>query len=71
MGAYIVGVVNTQGSTLERMSHLTVPVFAGSEIAVVSTKAFINQAIILYFLSSLVKSKFDEVKKQFNQFFVC
>lgn len=68
-GSYIVALVNARGSTLERLANSIIPVLAGPEIAVVSTKAFINQLIILYFLSSLFKKSKTQIKKEFDQFF--
>jgi glucosamine--fructose-6-phosphate aminotransferase (isomerizing) len=53
-GAYIVAVVNARGSTLERLSDAVIPVGAGPEIAVVSTKAFTSQLSTLYLVSQAV-----------------
>jgi len=54
-GGCIAALVNTQGSTLERISDLVLPVNAGPEIAVVSTKAFTTQLAHLFSLFSQKK----------------
>lgn len=53
-GAKIVALINSRGSTLERLADIILPVGAGPEIAVVSTKAFTSQLSILYLLSKAV-----------------
>ncbi|PIY69400.1 glutamine--fructose-6-phosphate transaminase (isomerizing) [Candidatus Roizmanbacteria bacterium CG_4_10_14_0_8_um_filter_39_9] len=53
-GATLVALVNARGSTLERLADITIPVGAGPEIAVVSTKAFTSQLATLYLLSHAV-----------------
>jgi glucosamine--fructose-6-phosphate aminotransferase (isomerizing) len=63
-GAKIAAVVNARGSTLERMADIVLPVGAGPEIAVVSTKAFTSQLSTLYLLSKAVEKKYEEGKKQ-------
>lgn len=50
-GAKLVAVVNARGSALERLADITLPVGAGPEIAVVSTKAFTAQLSTLYLVS--------------------
>lgn len=54
-GAKIVGVINAQGSTLERLADYLLPVEAGPEIAVVSTKAFTAQLSTFFALYSFIK----------------
>ena len=63
-GAYIVAVVNARGSTLERTADLVLPVGAGPEIAVESTKAFTAQLATLYLLSSAVAGKYEIAQKE-------
>lgn len=63
-GAKIISLVNARGSTLERISDIFLPVSAGPEIAVVSTKAFTNQLATLYLLSKALKNKLDEAKNE-------
>lgn len=60
-GAYIVGVINAKGSTLERLSDSVLSVGAGPEIAVVSTKAFTAQLITLYCLAYATQNNLDKV----------
>ncbi len=50
-GAKIVAIINAQGSTLERLADYCLPVGAGPEIAVVSTKAFTAQLGIFFALT--------------------
>lgn len=53
-GGRVVGVVNTVGSTLARMTEGGVYIHAGSEISVASTKAFSNQVTILILLALMI-----------------
>jgi len=46
-GARIVGIVNVQGSSLDRLSDQTILLSAGQERAVASTKAFIAKVAVL------------------------
>jgi glucosamine--fructose-6-phosphate aminotransferase (isomerizing) len=50
-GAKILSLVNVEGSTLARLSDITIPLLAGPEKAVASTKAFIAKITHLYLLS--------------------
>jgi len=54
-GAKIVGIINAQGSTLERLSDYLLPVEAGPEIAVVSTKGFTAQLATFFSLYNMIK----------------
>ncbi len=54
-GAKIVSVINALGSTLERLSDYLLPVEAGPEIAVVSTKGFTAQLATFFALHSAIK----------------
>ncbi len=54
-GAKIVGVINAQGSTLERLSDYLLPVEAGPEIAVVSTKGFTAQLATFFAIHNFIK----------------
>ena len=51
-GSRIVAVVNARGSTLERISDITLSVGSGPEIAVVSTKAFTAQVATMHKLAT-------------------
>jgi glucosamine--fructose-6-phosphate aminotransferase (isomerizing) len=63
-GAQVVAVVNARGSTLERLSDTVLPVGAGPEIAVVSTKAFTSQLSTLYLLAQAVKNNYQPAKER-------
>ena len=53
-GGRVIGVVNTVGSTLARMTEGGVYIHAGTEISVASTKAFSNQVTILILLALMI-----------------
>ena len=55
-GATIVAVVNAQGTTLERLADYVIPVGAGPEIAVVSTKAFTAQMGIFVAINAMLQT---------------
>lgn len=65
-GAEIVAVVNARGSTLERLADHVLPVGAGPEIAVVSTKAFTSQLATLYLLSQVNEGKLKHGQKRIH-----
>ena len=54
-GAKIVGIINSQGSTLERLADYLLPVEAGPEISVVSTKAFTAQLATFFAIHNEIK----------------
>ncbi len=62
-GATIVALVNARGSTLERLADIVLPVGAGPEIAVVSTKAFTAQVAVLYLLSRAVNGSLKKAQR--------
>ena len=51
-GAFCVVVTNNTHSTIARIADMVFPIYAGSEIAVASTKAYTSQCLTLYFLFS-------------------
>lgn len=65
-GMVIVAIVNTKGSTLERLADITIPVGAGPEIAVVSTKAFTAQLTILFLIAKAINKKYEKGSKQIS-----
>ena len=65
-GGQIVAVVNARGSTLERMADVVLPVSAGPEIAVVSTKAFTSQLSTLYLLTTAVRDRYKIGQEKIN-----
>ncbi len=62
-GVQTVGVVNTEGSSVARHSDVVLPVNAGMEKAVASTKATTAQLAILTLLAYAVAGKLDEGKQ--------
>tara|TARA_B100000963_G_scaffold233563_1_gene204014 strand:+ start:5133 stop:6950 length:1818 start_codon:yes stop_codon:yes gene_type:complete len=61
-------IVNVIESTIARNSDWVLPIHAGPEIGVASTKAFIGQLIVLYILSLKISSVREEIsKKTYNQ----
>lgn len=65
-GSHVVAVVNARGSTLERLADSVLPVAAGPEIAVVSTKAFMSQLITLYLLSKATSGNYQTGRKHID-----
>src|SRR3989344_3491398 len=66
-GAKTVALVNARGSTLERLTDIVLPVGAGPEIAVVSTKAFTAQLATLYLLSKALQGKISQAKQKLRK----
>ena len=56
-GALTVSVVNVEHSALSKSTDLTMPIKAGMEIAVASTKAYVGAVVVLYVLAL----KFDSL----------
>jgi len=52
-GAFIVGLVNAEGSPLENIAHVTLPLHAGPEISVAATKSFVASLAALANLVAL------------------
>ncbi|WP_436517727.1 glutamine--fructose-6-phosphate transaminase (isomerizing) [Ekhidna sp. To15] len=57
-GAIVLGVVNTVGSSISRVSHEGAYLHAGPEIGVASTKAFTAQLTVLYMIA--LKAAFNK-----------
>ncbi len=64
LGAKIVAIVNARGSTLERMADIVIPVGAGPEIAVVSTKAFTAQLATLYLIANALNKNYSQAQQK-------
>lgn len=62
-GAKIISIVNVETSTMARMSDLVIPLKAGPEKAVASTKATTSQIAILTLLAYAVANRADEGKQ--------
>ena len=58
-GAWLVAVINSRGSTLETLADVVLPVGAGPEIAVVSTKAFTSQLATMYLVSRMCAGNYE------------
>jgi len=56
-------IVNVVESSIARSSDLVLPIHAGPEIGVASTKAFIGQMLVLYIFAI----KLSEIRKEINQ----
>lgn len=52
-GATVVAVTNVEYSAVTRISHLVLPVCAGSEICVAATKSYLGQVACLYLVAAL------------------
>lgn len=62
-GAKIISIVNVETSTMARLSDVVLPIKAGPEKAVASTKATTSQIAILTLLAYAVAGKLDEGRK--------
>ncbi|MEK7100244.1 MAG: glutamine--fructose-6-phosphate transaminase (isomerizing), partial [Patescibacteria group bacterium] len=61
-GAKTSAIVNSRGSTMERLVDMIIPIGAGPEIAVVSTKAMTAQLSTLYLLSKTINNEYKTAK---------
>lgn len=62
-GSKVVSLVNVVGSTLFRESDLVLPLRAGMEKSVLSTKAFTSKVAIFYLLAFILEGRYQEGKK--------
>ncbi|MEQ6167049.1 MULTISPECIES: glutamine--fructose-6-phosphate transaminase (isomerizing) [unclassified Ekhidna] len=73
-GAIVLGVVNTVGSSISRVSHEGAYLHAGPEIGVASTKAFTAQLTVLYMIAlraahnkgTITESKYQELLRELS-----
>ncbi len=73
-GAIVLGVVNTVGSSISRVSHEGAYLHAGPEIGVASTKAFTAQLTVLYMIAlraahnkgTITISKYQELLRELS-----
>lgn len=56
-GIAFVSLINREQSSLEAISHLTIPCMAGPEQAVVASKSFVAQLSVLLLLSAVLSNK--------------
>ncbi len=59
-GAFIIGVSNTRGSKLERMSDVLINTMAGEEKSMAATKSFSSQVFILFLMSLFFADIFNK-----------
>ena len=65
-GAYTVAIVNVEYSTLKKGAHAYLPIKAGVEIAVASTKAFSAQLVVLEIFAEMLAEKFGIKRANFE-----
>ena len=65
MGATILSVCNTNGSTIPRESDAVLYTHAGPEIAVASTKAFATQLVAMYLIGLHIGKELKVINKNF------
>jgi glucosamine--fructose-6-phosphate aminotransferase (isomerizing) len=66
-GCKIVSIVNVMGSSLDRLSDVSLYLNCGPEISVASTKAFTAQVLIFYLLAYTMVYKLDEGKRLLSE----
>lgn len=59
-----IAIVNSVHSTLSRMANITLPIQAGVEIAVASTKAYTNQCAAFFILAKMLSNKDSKPTKR-------
>lgn len=70
LGAKTLGVVNVNGSTIFRESDEVLQIYAGPEIAVASTKAYVAQILTLLLFSIYIGKIRGNVDEDFEKFIV-
>ncbi len=55
-GCTTIALTNVEYSTLSKLAHYTLPLCAGTEIAVASTKAYVAQVAVLYMLAKQMQN---------------
>lgn len=58
-GAKILSIVNVPYSTIQRMSEVTLNTYAGQEVCVAATKTFINQVVLLLYITHKLGLEID------------
>ncbi|OYT53375.1 MAG: glutamine--fructose-6-phosphate transaminase (isomerizing) [Candidatus Altiarchaeales archaeon ex4484_2] len=64
-GAYLTGIVNVVGSSLTRVVDDNIHIYAGPEIAVASTKAYIGQVTSLIMLSLFIAREMNKIGEEY------
>ncbi|KRH93892.1 glutamine-fructose-6-phosphate transaminase (isomerizing) [Pseudoloma neurophilia] len=63
-GAYTVGLTNTQGSSISRLTDINLNIGCGPEIGVASTKAFTSQYLLLVMIALYISEHTSQSKTQ-------
>ena len=58
------GIVNVVESSIARSADFVLPIYAGPEIGVASTKAFIGQMLVLYLLTIKISKERDDIDNE-------
>jgi len=66
-GARVYSIVNVVGSTIARLSDKVIYTNAGPEIGVASTKAFVNQVGVFYFLAHAMAGRLEDGLRDLKQ----
>ena len=61
-GALLIGVTNTVGSAIARLTHCGVHINAGCEIGVASTKAYTSQMVAITMMALMLSE--DSIKRR-------
>ncbi len=70
LGAKTLGVVNVNGSTIFRESDEVLQIYAGPEIAVASTKAYVAQILTLLLFSIFIGKLRGVIREDFEEYIV-
>lgn len=66
--AFTIGLTNTQGSSIARLTHINLNIGCGPEIGVASTKAFTSQYVLLVLIALYISQKHpQEAQRSDNQ----
>lgn len=63
-GAHVIGVVNALGSTIAREADDVIYTWAGPEIAVASTKAYLTQVVVIYLLTLYLAKHLNKITSE-------
>lgn len=63
-GAYVISVVNVQGSTLQKISDGVIHTLAGPEISVATTKGYSSQLMVLYLFALWASEKLSKINEK-------
>jgi glucosamine--fructose-6-phosphate aminotransferase (isomerizing) len=66
-GAHIAALVNALGSTMSREADITMPLNAGPEIAVLSTKAYVAKITIMFLLAYTMNNEYEKGRQELEK----